>query len=129
MRLHLDDSEVFDDDDEEDKIDLCIVETYGWVHLTSRNMHIADVTAHFLVHLWEKSPHLGKPRFTKSDEFPENFRTALDPPPRPFFGKKCCDFFPNRTKPHQICNEIFQIGNDPPPFLTFFRKIMTKIGV
>ena len=60
MRLHLDDYEVFDDEDEdeEDKSDLCIVETYCWVHLTSHNMHIADVTAHFLVHLWEKSPHL-----------------------------------------------------------------------
>ena len=42
-------------DEEEDKSDLCIVETYGWVLLTSHNMHIADVTSHFLVHLWEKS--------------------------------------------------------------------------
>ena len=52
-RLHLDDLEVVAADDEED---LCIVETYGWVHLTSHNMHTADVTDHFLVHLWEKSP-------------------------------------------------------------------------
>ena len=80
-----------------------------------------------VIHL--EASELGKPRFPKSDEFLENFRTALAPPPRPFFGKKCCDFFPNRTKPHQICNEIFQIGNDPLPFLTFFRKIMTKIGI
>ena len=43
-------------EEEEDESDLCIVETYGWVHLTSHNMHIADVTDHFLVHLWGKSP-------------------------------------------------------------------------
>ena len=48
--LHLDDYEAFDGDEDEDEdiSDLCIVETYGWVHLTSHNMHIADVTSHFL---------------------------------------------------------------------------------
>ena len=29
----------------------------------------------------------------KTDEFPENFRTAFAPPPRPFFEKFHCDFF------------------------------------
>ena len=38
-------------------------------------------------------PILGKPVSPETDEFPENFRTAFDPPPRPFFGKFHCDFF------------------------------------
>ena len=45
---------------------------------------------------------LGRPVFTKMDEFSENFRTTFDPPPRPFFGKLYC---------------------------VFFRKFMTKISV
>ena len=91
-------------------------------HTVMQRVQLMNTCRH--INIWLS---LGKPVFSNIDEFPENFRTASDP--RPFFGKKYCDFFPNRTKPHQICNENFQIGNDPPPFLTFFRKIMTKIGV
>ena len=35
---------------------------------------------------------LGKPVFSKMDEFPENFRTAFDPPP--LFRKNSLRFFP-----------------------------------
>ena len=61
-------------EEEEDESDLCIVETYGWVHLTSHNMHIADVTDHFLVHLWEKNPCFhGAPGCQPSTFFPNLF--------------------------------------------------------
>ena len=74
VRLHLDDYKMVAVDEEEDKSDLCIVETYGWVHLTSHNMHIADVTDHFLVHLWEKSPRFhGAPGCQPSAFFPNLF--------------------------------------------------------
>ena len=37
----------------------------------------------------------------------EKFPNGLWPPPAPFSEKNIAIFFPNRTKPHQICNEIF----------------------
>ena len=54
------------------------------------------------------------------------FPKGLWPPPRPFFGKKCCDFF-LQSAPNLQQN--FSDRKWPPPFLTFFRKIMTKICV
>ena len=72
---------------------------------------------------------LGKPVPTIIDEFLEKFQTAFDPPPPPLFWEKCCDFFQNYDDQHWICNEIFWIGNDPPPISKFFRKFMTKSAV
>ena len=54
---------------------------------------------------------------------------GLWPPPPPLFWEKCCDFFQNYDDQHWICNEIFWIGNDPPPISKFFRKFMTKSAV
>ena len=51
------------------------------------------------------------------------------PPPPTLFWEKCCDFFQNHDDQHWICNEIFWIGNDPPPISKFFRKFMTKSAV
>ena len=40
-------------------------------------------------------------------------------------------FSANWLHQHQICNDIFQIGNDrpPPPFSKFFQKFITKMAV
>ena len=49
-----------------------------------------------------KQSNLGKPVFSNIDEFPENLRTAFNPPPGPFSEKKYCDFFykPDQTAPN-----------------------------
>ena len=46
--------------------------------------------------------HLGKPFFSKMDEFLENFRTAFSHPTplRPFFGKYIAIFSANRLHQH-----------------------------
>ena len=45
-------------------------------------------------------PMLGKPVYTKMDEFPENFRTAFDPPPAPFLEKNIAIFSANLLRRH-----------------------------
>ena len=54
---------------------------------------------------------------------------GLWPPPSPPFLGKMLRFFQNYDDQHWICNEIFWIGNDPPPISKFFRKFMTKSAV
>ena len=43
---------------------------------------------------------LGKPPRSKTDEFSENFRTAFDSPPRPFFERYIAIFSANRLHQH-----------------------------
>ena len=43
---------------------------------------------------------LGKPVSPKTDEFPENFRTAFDPPPAPFSENFIAIFSANRLRRH-----------------------------
>ena len=43
---------------------------------------------------------LGKPVSTKMDEFPENFRTAFDSPPRPFSENYIAIFSANWLRQH-----------------------------
>ena len=69
--------------------------------------------------------HLGKPVSPDSNEFPENFRTAFDPPPRPFFGKFHCDFFRKFitkitvSNAKKIAMKFFGSEMTPPPFRKF----------
>ena len=70
--------------------------------------------------------------FPKMDEFAENFQTASDPSPHPFFGKLygffCNKIFRGGATPlflyRKKRNKIFRIGNDPPPPSEVFRKFM-----
>ena len=75
------------------------------------------------------SSFLGKPIFPKSDEFPENFRTALDPlPPAPFSEKNVAIFFqtgPNRTK---FATKFFRSEMTPPFFWRFSGKSWPKLA-
>ena len=43
--------------------------------------------------------------------------------PPPLVLEKCCDFFQSYDDQHWICNEIFWIGNDPPPYFKVFPEI------
>merc|ERR1711989_298894 len=59
------------------------------------------------------------------DVFLENSQTALTPPPPTLpFWKLHCAFLPKiyRFETNKICNVIFWIGNDPPPFGSFPKK-------
>ena len=67
---------------------------------------------------------LGTYAWNRFDEFSENFQTASDPPP-PYFRKTMLRFFSGGTK---ICNKIFRIGVDPPPFPKICNEIFW-IGV
>ena len=65
---------------------------------------------------------LGKPVDTKTDEFPENFRTASDPPP-PLFRKKILRFFPQTVAPALDLEWNFSDRKWPPPFSKLFPEI------
>ena len=67
----------------------------------------------------QKVYYLGKPAFSKTDDFLENFQTASDPPFP--FSENILQFFQkfvtNRMHHHQICNEFFQIRKSWPKLL------------
>ena len=46
---------------------------------------------------WRRTPALGKPPFTKTDEFSDKFQTTFDPPPPPI-SAKFCRFFGTRWR-------------------------------
>ena len=79
-------------------------------------------------------PILGKPVSTKTDEFPENFRTAFAPPPRPFFGKFHCDFFRKFitkitvSNAKKIAMKFFRSEMTPPPPFGNFPEIHSNPG-
>ena len=63
--------------------------------------------------------HKGSLSIPKWMNFRKFFKWPLPPPPpppAPFSGKLFAIFSANWLHQHWICNEIFQIGNDPPPF-------------
>ena len=94
--------------------------------LVTDNLHQSNLNVwKYLIEL----DKLGTPGRSNIDEFLEKFQTAFGPPPPALFWEKCCDFFQNFDDQHWICNEIFWIGNDPPPISKFFRKFMTKSAV
>ena len=70
----------------------------------------------------------------KTDEFPENFRTAFAPPPRPFFGKFHCDFFRKFitkitvSNAKKIAMKFFGSEMTPPPPFGNFPEIHSNPG-
>ena len=68
---------------------------------------------------------LGTPVCTIIDELLEKFQTAFDP--LPFFGKNVAIFSKIHDDQHWIYNEIFWIGNDPPPISKFSGKSWPKV--
>ena len=63
---------------------------------------------------------LGKPVYTNIDEFPENFRTAFDPPPPGLFREKILRFFP-KTGPNRTKFATIFLGSEmTPPLLEVF---------
>ena len=74
----------------------------------------------------EQAQELGKPVSTKTDEFPENFRTAFDPPSAPFSENYIAIFPQTGCAGTEFAMKFFRSEMIPlpsPPLSKFFPDI------